>query len=1109
VLTSAPTAVTINVTNTAPTAVNQTYGISENTTVNVTAASGLLKGASDADGDTLTASLVAGSGPSHGTVTVNADGSFTYTPAMGYIGGDGFQYAVSDGVASTDATVTLNIHADSSNPTAGPASYSVQHDQTLTETAGTGVLAYASDSDGDPLTASEVSGPSDGTLTLNSDGSFTYTPNAHWIGTDSFQYDASDGANTSAAATVTINVTNTGTPVANADSYSIERNNEFSADASTGVLSNDSDSDGDSLTAVLASNPSNGTLTFNSDGSFDYTPDHNFTGTDTFTYEASDGVSTSSPATVTLTVSASPPQAIDDAYDVLLNKTLNIQASNGVLANDYDPDNLSMTAQLVTQPADGSLTLNSDGSFTYTPNNNFKGTDSFTYEAIDSTGLTSNLATVTIDVRASDSPPTVENQQYTVSHNGDLIISGPGVLAGASDPNGQPLVAVLNSDVQDGYLTLNPDGSFEYAPDWNFVGNDSFTYYATDGLANSAPATVTIDVTDQAPVLTSPAPSFSVTENGSLSEDQPVLLSGAYDADGDGLMTTLVSGTSNGTLSLQTDGTFTYEPNTSFIGTDSFTYEITDGLLNSSPITGSIQVQAGSPFQLDGRDAGSGTTWMSDTDAENDGIYVSASDPNPAALLAHATGNSNYQRVITWDPSQLSITAPDGSGGSSGSLILPESDGNVQLTVVPVSQFAPGQSANISMAVQNVQTGQQVALLNVKAVQEKMQVTQLSFTSDQGLMRFGGTGKKPNLNFSGALLGPVQYRQTLAGTVQTDNPVSQQANQPIQVTLTLTANGVAAGTPYTLTGTSKDDAALTFSGNGNLAAAGQYVTASAATKALDGSIREIQGSITWTLILNPGTPQAETIDLKQTGKHRIYTTLGTPNTTASGVIVDGSVHAVPRSNPAAVTETRMALTVKSVSDAIAALKKNGVNNPAPSQIVWQLMGNLGNFNLKGNPKLFGVGAWGVANANAAQCFSMAEFVSLVAWMTGVPGTVTPTTYYALPANPNKALVGTLDNDPNANVIVPVQGVGNVPARVWLIDDTGGFNNFEGAVMYNYTDPKGKNKTVYFPAGVKGPPVLGSPDDVLKVFETLSAMAGNNEVWRYTKYPALPPNLPLP
>ncbi len=168
----------------------------------------------------------------------------------------------------------------------------------------------------------------------------------------------------------------------------------------TGVLANDSDPENDSLTAVLVSGPANGVLTLNDDGSFSYTPDENYNGSDSFTYKATDGVNFSNEVTVTLSVAAvnDAPVAVQDAnYSVDADNTLTVNAANGVLTNDSDPDGDSITAVLVSGPSNGVLTLNDNGSFEYTPTTGFSGSDSFTYKAND-TQLDSNQITVTIDV---------------------------------------------------------------------------------------------------------------------------------------------------------------------------------------------------------------------------------------------------------------------------------------------------------------------------------------------------------------------------------------------------------------------------------------------------------------------------------------------------------------------------------------------------------------------------------------------------------------------------------------------------------------------------------------------------------------------------------------
>jgi VCBS repeat-containing protein len=192
------------VTNRPPTATDDAYTTAEDTTLTV-APPGVLANDSDPDGDAVRA--VVGSGPSHGALTLNADGSFAYTPAANFSGSDAFTYRASDGrLQSGLATVTLTVTAVNDAPKAGDDAYSIKEDTTLS-VAAPGVLGNDSDPDGDALTAALVSGPAHGTLTLNRDASFSYTPAADYNGPDSFAYKATDGSLDSPAATVTLTVT--------------------------------------------------------------------------------------------------------------------------------------------------------------------------------------------------------------------------------------------------------------------------------------------------------------------------------------------------------------------------------------------------------------------------------------------------------------------------------------------------------------------------------------------------------------------------------------------------------------------------------------------------------------------------------------------------------------------------------------------------------------------------------------------------------------------------------------------------------------------------------------------------------------------------------------
>ncbi len=203
-------------------------------------------------------------------------------------------------------------------------------------------------------------------------------------------------------------------PVANADAYATEEATTLTVGA-PGVLANDTDADGDPLTASLSTSPGNGALSLSADGSFEYTPNGGFVGEDSFTYVASDGTADSDTATVTIDVTATPvnnpPVAADDAYTTGEGTTLTV-AAPGVLGNDSDADGDPLTASMITEVGSGLLILDANGGFEYTPNGGFVGEDSFTYVADDGT-TDSNTATVTLTVTAA----------ATSVHIGDLDVA--------------------------------------------------------------------------------------------------------------------------------------------------------------------------------------------------------------------------------------------------------------------------------------------------------------------------------------------------------------------------------------------------------------------------------------------------------------------------------------------------------------------------------------------------------------------------------------------------------------------------------------------------------------------------------------------------------------
>src|SRR5690606_16945031 len=176
-----------------------------------------------------------------------------------------------------------------------------------------------------------------GSLGLTSIGAFRYIPNPDFNGVDTFTYRVFDGELYSnvAAVTITVNPVND-PPTANNDFYSTLENTPIVRDAAQGVLANDVDIDGDALVAALATGPSNGSLAFQTDGSFEYIPNNNFVGTDSFTYTVTDPDGETDTATVLITVGDvnTPPVARPDYYSVNEDTAL----TGNVTSNDYDLD---------------------------------------------------------------------------------------------------------------------------------------------------------------------------------------------------------------------------------------------------------------------------------------------------------------------------------------------------------------------------------------------------------------------------------------------------------------------------------------------------------------------------------------------------------------------------------------------------------------------------------------------------------------------------------------------------------------------------------------------------------------------------------------------------
>jgi VCBS repeat-containing protein len=651
----------------APVAGADHYAVKNGGTLTV-GSPGILTNDSDSQGNVLFASLV--SAPTKGTLTLSADGSFVYTHNGTGTTSDSFTYRATNGVTQSPvATVSISVTANNTAPSGTNDSYSVGRGGVVSVPA-PGVLANDTDVEGSTLTAAIATDPAHGSIFLSPNGALVYQHDGSATASDSFTYRANDGQADSAPVTVNIAVTNAA-PVASNNVYSVNKGGTLNV-ALPGVLDNDFDANGDALHATLVANVTHGTLTLNANGSFTYVHDNGSLTSDSFTYKANDGLTDSNVATVTINIVALPQPVVaqNDAYSIVRGGTLNVGAP-GVLGNDFDPQNNPLMASVLAGPTHGTLTLNADGSFVYGNDNSSATSDSFTYRA--SNGFGSPVtATVHLTITASNQPPLANGDVYAVTRGQALNINAPGLLGNDSDPEGATLTAHVVTGPFHGIVSISSDGSFTYVNDGNVATTDSFTYAANDGQTDSAPATVTINVKAAIAAPTAVANTYSVSAGGFLNINAPGILGNDTDPQNSPLTAVLVSTTTHGALSLNSDGSFTYQNANDGATTDSFTYKADNGALQSSAATVTINLGASKNPVAATPDTYS-VVRAGQLNVPAPGVLANdTGDTNP---LSASTVSSPTHGALTLNSDGSFVYQNDGSATASDSFTYKASDG--------------------------------------------------------------------------------------------------------------------------------------------------------------------------------------------------------------------------------------------------------------------------------------------------------------------------------------------------------------------------------------------------------------------------------------------------
>lgn len=620
----------------APIANNDTVSTPEDTALTLTT-SQLTANDSSPAGQALTVTAIAaipGTTGTKGTVS-----GFTYTPPLNFVGSDLVTYTVRDVSGRTaTATVTINVTQVNDPPVA------VADTATVTGDTPDNLIEVLTNDNGGPanesqtLTITALGTPSNGTVTRTTNNTAVlYTPAPGFAGTDTFTYTIQDSGGATATATVTVTVEPGVRPFARRDTATIAE------DATTGVtinvLANDLPNAGANVTLLSFTNPAQGTVTLDNNGTVAnltddrlvYLPSANFNGTDTFTYTINDTSvgAANSTATVTVTVTDVNDPVILANDTVAGTEDLPVTIPITTLLNNDSPGVLETTSQQlsITSVSTTSGTVAIVGAnVVYTPALNANGAQTFTYVATDNgTPATQGTATVTVNLTAvndapvanTDTASTNEDTALTLALSTLLTNDAPG--GGADEAAQQLTITGVSSTNTAGGTVAISGTNVVYTPAANFNGSYVFNYTVSDNGSPAATSTGTVTVTVN-PINDAPTAGAD-TANGfkgqAIQIPVATLLAndnaGPANESGQTLSITGVSGAVNGTVSLNsTTGIVTFTPAANFTGNASFQYTVQDsgptGGTNVNSALGTVTVNVANfvPTTI------AGTVWVDD-----------------------------------------------------------------------------------------------------------------------------------------------------------------------------------------------------------------------------------------------------------------------------------------------------------------------------------------------------------------------------------------------------------------------------------------------------------------------------------------------------------------
>mgnify|MGYP001226117098 CR=1 FL=1 len=517
--------VTVNAVDDEPNTIDVAVSTDEDNAVEVSLS------AEEYDGDNYSFAII--TDVTSGTTALNGS-TVTYTPNQDFNGEDTFTFEATDDTGRTInvATATITVNPVNDAPVANDITNQVTDENRMMQLD---ITLDATDVDGDALTYN-VTSTNNGSVTIN-DNIATYVPNQDWNGEDTFTYVANDGSLDSNTATVTITVNSVeDAPIA----YSVTASLDEDTSGSTIRIKGDgsdsagSDPDGDDITFIIVSLPSNASIYNDAGGGVPdgdalavgdeitsyytiYNPTANYFGTDTFTFKTNDGKADSNIATVTVTVNNVDDQATAEDFTVTTDEDnpAFVQILSSYI-DDVDDNDVGPNDIIVNDPTNGTQNHSPCGcsstSFNYTPNADWNGTDTMTYKVSFQNSPPyhySELATITVIVNPVNDAPIAYDFSKTVDKNSEITFAlretSPGSNTGTDNEGGvydpdietgqdDDITFTLMSQPSNGTAELISNNDIKYTPNTDFVGTDTFTFRGNDGELNSNTATITINV---------------------------------------------------------------------------------------------------------------------------------------------------------------------------------------------------------------------------------------------------------------------------------------------------------------------------------------------------------------------------------------------------------------------------------------------------------------------------------------------------------------------------------------------------------------------------------------------------------------------------------------